>query len=155
MTECRLLRDPPGPGPWNMAVDEMLLDWAGQHEACCWRFYRWQEATLSLGYFQDYAERAEHPSSRNCPVVRRLTGGERDSARRRVDLQPGRRGPPSARRAGGGSHGAAHETLVETLAEFGVAATLCQPAAGLEARPPLVFPAAPVGDVLGANQNRR
>ena len=30
--ECRLLIDPPGDGAWNMAVDEMLLEWAAAHK---------------------------------------------------------------------------------------------------------------------------
>ncbi len=72
---CRLLIDPPGAGAWNMAVDEMLLEWSAAQGGCCLRLYGWREATLSLGYFQEYADRAGHGPSRNCPVVRRLTGG--------------------------------------------------------------------------------
>ena len=60
---------------WNMAVDEMLLEWSAEHGGCCLRLYHWQEATLSLGYFQEYQDRGGHGPSRNCPVVRRLTGG--------------------------------------------------------------------------------
>jgi lipoate-protein ligase A len=39
------------------------------------RFYEWAPATLSLGYFQRYAERAAHPASAACDVVRRASGG--------------------------------------------------------------------------------
>ena len=73
--QCRLMIDPPGAGAWNMAVDEMLLEWAAAQRGCCLRFYSWREATLSLGYFQEYRDRAGHGPSRKCPVVRRLTGG--------------------------------------------------------------------------------
>ena len=73
--ECRLLIDPPGAGAWNMAVDEVLLEWSAEQGGCCWRLYRWQEPTLSLGYFQPYDERRRHPASRDCPAVRRLSGG--------------------------------------------------------------------------------
>ena len=39
------------------------------------RFYRWQEPTISLGYFQQYADRVHHTPSFSCPIVRRSTGG--------------------------------------------------------------------------------
>ncbi len=58
-----------------MAVDEMLLERAQQGAAPCLRFYGWSEPTLSLGYFQEYQHRTQHAASRNCGVVRRLTGG--------------------------------------------------------------------------------
>lgn len=72
---CRLLVDPPQPGAWNMAVDEVLLEQAADAQTCCWRFYQWSEPTLSLGYFQRYAEREGHAASRERAVVRRTTGG--------------------------------------------------------------------------------
>jgi lipoate-protein ligase A len=74
-TDCRLLVDLPLPGAWNMAVDEVLLDWSAEMGRCAWRFYQWEEPTLSLGYFQPEADRRSHHASARCPVVRRLTGG--------------------------------------------------------------------------------
>jgi lipoate-protein ligase A len=74
-TECRLIIDPPAPGAWNMAVDEALLIDAAENTALTLRFYEWSEPTLSLGYFQRYADREQHPPSRNCAMVRRPTGG--------------------------------------------------------------------------------
>ncbi|MGA2033299.1 MAG: hypothetical protein ABSG68_13660 [Thermoguttaceae bacterium] len=71
----RLLFDAPAGGAWNMAVDEVLLDWAAAEEECGLRFYGWSEPTLSLGYFQPYEDRRRHPASLACPAVRRLTGG--------------------------------------------------------------------------------
>lgn len=71
---CRLLIDPPAAGAWNMAVDEALLDMAAEGRAAL-RFYQWNEATLSLGYFQHFEQRAQHAASRCCAAVRRLTGG--------------------------------------------------------------------------------
>lgn len=71
---CRLLIDPPAAGAWNMAVDELLLDSAAEGRASL-RFYQWNEATLSLGYFQRFDEREQHTAGRCCAVVRRLTGG--------------------------------------------------------------------------------
>jgi lipoate-protein ligase A len=70
-----LLVDPPKPGAWNMAADEALLDAADRSNVAAIRFYRWREPTLSLGYFQPIAQRADHPPSREVAVVRRLSGG--------------------------------------------------------------------------------
>jgi lipoyl(octanoyl) transferase len=58
-----------------MAVDEALLIDAAEHNAATLRFYSWNEPTLSLGYFQRYADREQHPASSKCAVVRRQTGG--------------------------------------------------------------------------------
>lgn len=73
----RLLVDPPLSGPENMARDEALLRAAGgPGAAAALRLYRWKEPTVSLGYFQRYAEYAAlPPPAGNLPVVRRPTGG--------------------------------------------------------------------------------
>jgi lipoate-protein ligase A len=71
---CRLIVDGPASGFWQMAVDETLLESAAEGQATL-RFYEWSEPTLSLGYFQGYAERDAHRASRDCPLVRRQTGG--------------------------------------------------------------------------------
>lgn len=70
----RVIVDPPATGVWNMAVDEALLN-SGGHPGFTLRFYEWSEPTLSLGYFQSYSERARHPASLACPLVRRASGG--------------------------------------------------------------------------------
>ena len=72
---CRLLIDPPGEGPWNMAVDEVLLESAAENGLATLRFYRWKVPTLSLGYFQSSADRTQHAPSLKCSLVRRSTGG--------------------------------------------------------------------------------
>lgn len=58
-----------------MAVDEALLEEAIQNGQATLRLYRWQEPTLSLGYFQSYSDRCLHAESMKCPCVRRLSGG--------------------------------------------------------------------------------
>jgi lipoate-protein ligase A len=58
-----------------MAVDETLLEAAANEGQCTLRFYQWAEPTLSLGYFQAYADRARHEASRRSAVVRRTSGG--------------------------------------------------------------------------------
>jgi lipoate-protein ligase A len=73
--ECRLLVHAPAAGVWNMAVDEALLESAATGGPLTLRFYQWREPTLSLGYFQRFADRFQHAASRECPVVRRTTGG--------------------------------------------------------------------------------
>lgn len=70
-----LLIDPPLSGAWNMALDEALLDDSARSGRSYWRFYQWQEPTLSLGYFQRYDELARRYRARGLPMVRRLTGG--------------------------------------------------------------------------------
>ncbi len=72
---CRLIIDPPLPGPWNMALDEALLAHAGDEGVATLRFYQWSAPTLSLGYFQRYEDRAAHAPSRQCAIVRRQSGG--------------------------------------------------------------------------------
>jgi lipoyl(octanoyl) transferase len=58
-------------GPIQMAADEALLEAATVPTL---RLYRWLPATVSLGYFQDYASiMAQLPAQ--MPVVRRITGG--------------------------------------------------------------------------------
>lgn len=66
----RLITTLGAPPNFNMALDEALLEIGG---APTLRLYTWQPDTLSLGYFQKYAEvpgvaQASH-------VVRRITGG--------------------------------------------------------------------------------
>jgi len=124
LAECRLLIDPSSCGAWNMAVDEMLLEWAAEEGGCCWRFYRWDRPTLSLGYFQEYVDRREHAASRNCPVVRRLTGGGAilHDAELTYSLVVHGEHPLAAKRHR--LYRTVHETLIEALAELGIAATL-------------------------------
>jgi lipoate-protein ligase A len=59
-----------------MAMDEALLESVGRAgQGGCLRFYQWEEPTLSLGYFQREGDRGGHEASRECPRVRRSTGG--------------------------------------------------------------------------------
>ena len=74
-TETRLIIDPAADGAWNMSVDQALLETVEQTGQMTLRIYRWQTATISLGYFQAYDARTQHPPSLNCPIVRRRTGG--------------------------------------------------------------------------------
>jgi lipoate-protein ligase A len=75
MRPCRLIVDSPADGAWNMAIDDVLLSAASERSEATLRFYGWNVPTLSLGYFQKYESREAHEESRNCPVVRRASGG--------------------------------------------------------------------------------
>lgn len=72
---CRLIIDPPADGAWNMAADEYLLRTAQPCSQPTLRLYQWSVPTLSLGYFQPYADRQQHAASAACPAVRRASGG--------------------------------------------------------------------------------
>ena len=74
-TVCHLIVDAPADGAWNMAADEALLHTVSNTETPVLRFYQWQSPTLSLGYFQSYADRNQHAASLEADVVRRLSGG--------------------------------------------------------------------------------
>ncbi len=80
MKDCafiRLLQDPPLDGASNMARDEALLARVGPGESPpTLRLYAWNRPTISLGYFQRFADFESLPSpAGDLPVVRRLTGG--------------------------------------------------------------------------------
>lgn len=73
----RLIIDPPLPGPANMARDEALLTLVGKRQSPpTLRLYQWDPPTISLGYFQRYADyELLPPPAGDLAVVRRLTGG--------------------------------------------------------------------------------
>ena len=62
-------------GPANMALDQAMLEAAARDESAYLRFYGWSEPTLSLGYFQRFAEVRVDPRWQGRPIVRRPTGG--------------------------------------------------------------------------------
>ena len=73
----RLITDEAREGAFNMALDEALLEHVGRGASPpTLRLYRWDPPTISLGYFQPYAEYAAlAPPAGALPVVRRQTGG--------------------------------------------------------------------------------
>lgn len=73
---CRLIIEPaPLSGSWNMAVDEALLESAAENELCSLRWYRWDQPTISLGYFQKNETEDQIDAWKGLPRVRRLSGG--------------------------------------------------------------------------------
>lgn len=73
----RLLTTQPAPGPWNMAVDEAILEAIRKGESLpTLRLYAWEPACLSLGYAQPIADvDRERLTARGWDLVRRPTGG--------------------------------------------------------------------------------
>jgi lipoate-protein ligase A len=75
MTVWRLLVDGEADGPWNMGVDEALLN-SAQQGLPTLRFYHWTGPWLSLGYGQRrHASRLEELEAQGLQVVHRITGG--------------------------------------------------------------------------------
>lgn len=119
---CLCVIDLPADGAWNMAVDEALLEWAAGRGGPVWRFYRWSEPTLSLGYFQQAEERQTHTASRLCPIVRRLSGGGtilHDDELTYSLVAPGDH-PLALKRAE--LYQAVHAALIDALGRWGIAA---------------------------------
>ncbi len=121
--DVRLIRDPPAAGSINMAIDEALLESASRGESIL-RFYSWEPATLSLGYFQDYEDRRLHRASADLDVVRRSTGG--GAIVHDLDLTYSFVTPISRRFSADHQQlvRVFHETLCETLANWQICANL-------------------------------
>ena len=74
--ELRVLLDGRASGAVNMATDEAILQAVNTGEAgATLRVYGWSEPTVSLGYFQAYADYEAQEGVRGLAVVRRQTGG--------------------------------------------------------------------------------
>ena len=133
-----------------MALDEAMLESAAADGLATLRFYRWEEPTLSLGYFQRHDNRRRHRASQNCPLTRRPSGGGAivhdqeltyslalpGSHPLAVDVHP--------------LYDAVHQALITALASLGVQARLYLQASGLPPgeQPFLCFERRAAGDVL-------
>jgi lipoyl(octanoyl) transferase len=124
-----VLRDPPAPAAWNMAVDEALLLGAAVPTL---RLYGWQPHAVSLGWFQRRADFADLPPGTD--VVRRLTGGGAIHHGNELTFAlalPAATLPTSI----GGSYARLHDAVVEALADIGVACQRLEVGAAPQARP--------------------
>lgn len=149
MSTARLIIDKHS-GPMNMAVDEALL-LSAPRSGPTLRFYQWQEPTLSLGYFQNVAERSKHQASANCPIVRRSTGGGAILHDQELTYSFALPVNSQDKAVAQPLYYAFHETLVLALEQFGIptslfsAETLGQNG---EKEPFLCFQRRAVGDVI-------
>ncbi|HEY2841227.1 MAG TPA: lipoate--protein ligase family protein [Pirellulales bacterium] len=150
MLDVRLINSPAKPGDWNMAVDAALMESAERSGRATLRFYRWDEPTLSLGYFQTYASRAGHAASNASPLVRRSTGG--GAIVHDCELTYSLTAPVTHPLAADAEamYRLLHGALVDALAEWRVTASLCQQGSGCRPseEPFLCFQRRSVGDVL-------
>jgi lipoate-protein ligase A len=150
---CRLMIDPPASGAWHMAVDQVLLETAAEGGPPTLRFYEWSDATLSLGYFQSYSDRAAHRASRDCPLVRRQTGGGAilHDAELTYSLAIGGEHPRAT--TAGRLFDVAHQSLADVLVSLGVDAYLLAdtPTSATVSEPFLCFERRARGDVMLGN----
>jgi len=73
MNSWFLLNSGPCAAPFNMALDEALLEAMPRLQKPGLRFYGWTERAATFGYFQRYAEVGRATLMR--PLIRRPTGG--------------------------------------------------------------------------------
>jgi lipoate---protein ligase len=76
-SKIRILETGYNSGPWNMALDEVLLMNYVNHDIPILRLYGWQPAAVSIGYFQSMNEEVDVKKCKQIgiDVVRRITGG--------------------------------------------------------------------------------
>jgi lipoate-protein ligase A len=117
----RVLRTWRGEPGWNMALDEALL--ASAAPAPVLRFYTWEPAALSLGYFQRWRDLEARAAG--CVVVRRFSGG---GAIHHADELTFALAAPATHALFRGevrhSYERVHALLAQALARHGVAARL-------------------------------
>ncbi len=114
--------DEPRSGLMNMAIDDAMLDIAGERRIIVLRLYQWSEPTLSLGYFQRLIDRETHPSSSGLPMVRRATGG--GAIIHHHDLTYSLAVPQSSSHVGAAPaiYSAVHDVFVAWFGELGLGA---------------------------------
>lgn len=148
MPPLRVIHDEPGPGDWNMAVDETLVTSVASSGVPVLRFYGWRPATLSLGYFQRLAERAAHVASAACPVVRRPSGGGAIVHDRELTYCLVLPADAPAARDASRLYRCVHESLKAALQTWGIAVEIRAVTAALNPEPFLCFRRLAAGDVL-------
>jgi lipoyl(octanoyl) transferase len=127
MTHGVCIFDPPAQGAWNMALDEALLERGAKGSAAVLRFYEWSEPTLSLGYFQSFADRDSHEPSRDCASVRRASGGGAILHDRELTYSLTLPAGNHFSRRANDLYRISHHALVEALADWGISASLHEP----------------------------
>jgi len=144
---CRIMHDPALPGPWNMAVDEILLRSAAEDGVTTLRTYAWSTPTLTLGYFQHYDDRSRHTNSAGCPCIRRQTGGGAILHDQEITYSlcvPVPRRTIDTRYY----YHLVHDSLRTALASFGIEVELCAAAVAPASTEFLCFQRRSFGDVI-------
>jgi lipoate-protein ligase A len=121
MPSSRLIVDSiPGDGPWNMAVDEVLLEAAVEPAKCSIRTYAWREATVSLGYFQSADKIAQDPFLAGLAAVRRLSGGGAIIHHHEITYSCALAAQHPLARDPSNLYGTVHLAIIDLLAESGI-----------------------------------
>jgi len=108
-----------------MALDEALLDLvAAGDKAAFLRTYGWTIPTLSLGYFQHFADARTEPRWRDVPMVRRLSGGGAIWHHHEVTYAVVVPASHALARPSTGLYRAVHTAIADTLESLGVRASL-------------------------------
>jgi lipoate-protein ligase A len=123
----RLIIDPPSPAPYNMAVDEALVESCRRGASGpTVRVYGWEARSISLGYFQrpDQVVDLDRCRDAGIPVVRRTTGGRAVFHHHEVTYSvaapvPHSRFPPTIR----GTYDVIARVLEAALASLGLPVT--------------------------------
>ena len=115
------------------------------------RCYRWSQPTLSLGYFQRANERHGHAASRDCPMVRRASGG--GAILHDAELTYSLAIPTADRLAAAarGLYDSIHAALVEAISAMGVPVSICTNSASQSNPRFLCFQRHGPGDVMLGN----
>ncbi|MBS0208611.1 MAG: lipoate--protein ligase family protein [Planctomycetes bacterium] len=154
MTPARVIFDAAHDGAWNMTADHWLAEHAATAGRAVLRFYQWSPATLSLGYFQQHAERARHAASERVAWVRRSSGGGAILHDRELTYSLAMPVAAASISSTQALYDAAHGSLIATLAGWGVTATLCHAPAKVSPSNEafLCFQRRAEGDVLVGDQ---
>jgi lipoyl(octanoyl) transferase len=152
-TGWQILVTPPAPGPFNMALDEALMDHAASTGCWIFRVYGWSVPTVSFGRHQAAARTYDQERIRaaGCDAVRRPTGGRAILHHREVTYSVA--APLTAAGDLNESYAGINRLLVEGLRTLGVAAEVAAPtsrAAAPSAHPCFDHPSA--GELIVAGR---
>ena len=155
------LIDRPRSGIDNMVIDQAMLEQTARDAVPRVRFYRWEQPTVSLGYFQRYGEFAAFQPTSGLKVVRRATGGgaivHHHDWTYSLTVSAASLAARPAMGPSPGLYECVHQAVVQWLKRLGLDARLatatCPPAAAAATCPFLCFERRHVGDVLVGNSN--
>ena len=151
---CQYFGFASGSAAWNMALDEAMLEHVPA-DGIWLRFYTWQLASISLGYFQRYADCHQLHSAAKIDVVRRLSGG--GALIHDLDVTYALAVVPASGFAATplSLYQAVHSSLVAALAEWHLVARLVDESPRQTDDPPfLCFERRGQGDVLLDDETR-
>jgi len=106
-------------GSWNMATDEYLLETSISDRLKAVRMYRWEEPTVSLGYFQNSEDEALSTKFQNLAAVRRLSGGGAILHHHELTYSFALPADDSLTQVPTELYGRVHKAIIDVLRDFG------------------------------------